>query len=352
MISTRKHYLLIFVSIFFMQSCNQLDLPETQVQLRPVRTLKIERQDSQKKHEFIAVVDSSRKADLSFKVSGQLVEMLVHPGDKVVKGQLIARLDDSDIKIQLTEAEVIFDKARADFERAKNLIKASNISESDYDQLKSQYQSSMAKLNAAKNNLNYTQLSASFDGVIAKKYTENFQEISAKTPIVALHDLDTISLKVDIPENIMIRSTKNDQKNAIHARFDQIEGIEFPLEFLEISTQADEITNTYEVIFTMKSPKNYTILPGMAARVIARHNKDASSGTYYVPAQSVLNDGVQNYLFRVTSMGDATGKVTRRLITIGDIGPYGIEVISGIEEGDHVITAGMSKITDGMLVKF
>lgn len=347
-------YLLPGLLIGLLSSCSDSTEPKPQTKsLRPVRSIEVKKPDLNRVHEFTAVVDASRKADLSFKVPGELVEFLVKPGDRVAQGQLLARLKDKDFKVQLEEARSNHDKALADFERGKNLIATSHISRADFDKLKASFDSAAAKLESAENNLNYTQLHASFDGVIAKKYTENFQEVNAKTPVLALHDLANINLKVDIPETVMIHVQRNAQKPQVVAIFDAIDQIEFPLTFKEVSTQADEVTKTYQVTFSMPSPQEHMILPGMSARV--RTEKLLPGilvAEYYLPAQSVLKDAKGHYVFLVSRVGDAVGQIERRSVTIGDLTPLGIEVFSGVSEGEHVITAGMSKMVDGMQVKF
>ena len=322
-------------------------------QLRPVRTLTVEKADKSQTHEFTAVVDASKKADLSFKIAGEIIEFPINQGDNVKKGQVIAKLNDTDIKIQLDEARSGYDKAKADFTRAERLIKSNNISQSDFDQLKAQFNSAKAKLEGAENNLVYTELKASFDGVIAKKYTETFQEVNAKQAIVALHNLKKISLKVDVPESIMIGVRQNNAPPEIKASFDGVPGKEFPLTFKEVATQPDDVTKTYEVTFTMDSPKEHTILPGMTARVRGEKILANDSGAeYFLPPNVVLKDSNGHYVFVVEKESDGIGKVSRKTVTIGDINQLGIEVYAGIIEGEQVLSAGMSKVTDGMLVKF
>lgn len=321
--------------------------------LRPVKTVKIEQTSQGPFKEFTAVVDASQKVDLSFKVSGRIEKLPIKAGDEVKEGQLIAQLDETDFKVRLDEAQSSYDKALSDFNRGKDLIKTNVISQADFDQLKAQYNSAFAQLENAKNQLAYTSLEATFDGVIAQRYVENFQEINAATPVVALHDLNNINFKVDIPESIIINRKPESLPPKVTAFFASIPGQSFDLAFKEIATQADEVTKTYQVTFTMPTPQSHTILPGMSARVrVERIDSEQAVAEFYVPSQSVLKDSQGNYVFVVTANGDGTGTITRREVTIGDITSWGLEVFSGVESGQHVVTAGMSKVSDGMRVKF
>jgi RND family efflux transporter MFP subunit len=304
--------------------------------------------------QYTAVVDASQKADLSFKVGGELVELLVKQGDEVSKGQILARLNDKDIQIQLDDAQSSYDKSEADYDRGINLAKKNVISNSDFDQLKALYSSSKARLDTARNNLKYTELLASFDGVVAKKYAENFQEVNARQPIMALNNIEQVHLKIDVPESVMIQIPRNDRSRDIVAIFSEIPGQEFPVEFKEVSLQADEVTKTYEVTFSMDSPPNHTVLPGMSAilkgtkRLSIADNKKR----FILPSNSVLKDRDGHYVFIVEKEDDDKARVLRKKVSIGDITADGIEVFSGVTSGQHLITAGVSKVTDGMLVKW
>lgn len=345
---------ILFLPILLLSSCEDSNVVSEENKLRPIKSMVVKIPNSNVVHEFSAVVDASKKADLSFKISGELVELNVKQGEEVEIGRVIAKLNDRDIKIQLNEAKSLFDKARNDYERGKNLIKSNAISQSDIDQLRTQFNGAQAKLSIAENNLEYTELKASFDGIIAKKYTENFQEINAKSPIVALHDLANIVLKIYVPESIMINMQREEVPPELSATFDAISDKSFPLIFKEVSTQADDITKTYQVTLSMKAPKSHTILPGMTAMVKAESllSRSLETQPFYLPSNTVLKDTNGNFVFTVKEVADGIGQIKRRSVSVGDLTPLGLEVFSGIEEGDVIVTAGMSKVIDGMEVKY
>ncbi len=356
------------LAMTFLSACDKTPQVETEPELRPVRTLMVETVDVSQALELTAVVDAVNRADLAFKISGNLTHFLVKQGDKVNKGDVIAKLDDTDLKIYVAEAQAHFDKAMADLSRAKNLIKTNYISASEFDQIRTTAQSTRAQLASANNNLDYSTLRASFDGVIAKVYSKNYQEINAKEPIVRLHDLSQIQLVVNIPESIMIHLQKDAAQGVVSATFNSIKDYSFPLQFSEVATLADEYSKTYEVIFTMKALQGYVILPGMTASVKARvalpRHENKIYPNFYLPSQTVLKDSEGNYVFVVKEHKPGVGKVVRKTVVIGNITAQGIEVFSGLgsvltpnlaqglRSGDHVVTAGMSKISAGSLVKF
>ncbi|MBQ4814487.1 efflux RND transporter periplasmic adaptor subunit [Pseudoalteromonas luteoviolacea] len=327
----------------------QSDVEEPE-QLRPVRTLLLSSQVDGPMVEFPAVVDAASSADLSFKVPGEVTELLVKQGEEVEVGDVIAKLDATDYQLSLDEAQANYNKAQADFNRAKQLIKSGTISQSDYDQLQSHFTSAKSKLANAQNNLSYTSLKASFSGVVARTYIERFEEVQAKQVIATLQDIKHITLKVNVPESLMIKVSKDAPKHII-AEFSGIPDKTFPLDFVEVSTQADEVTKAYEVTLSMTRPENYNILPGMTAKVLAK-GADVNKSGLYLPINTVLKDSTGNYVWTVDSVGNGKGEISKKSVVIGEVSTLGFPVISGVNEGDYIVTAGMSKVSEGQLVKF
>ena len=363
-----KPLVIAILAMTFLNACDKTPQVVKEPELRPVRTLLLKAVDVSQALEFTAVVDALNRADLAFKISGNLTHFLVKQGDKVNKGDVIAKLDDTDLKIYVAEAQAHFDTAMADLTRAQNLVKTNYISASEFDQIRTKAHSAKAQLASANNNLDYSTLRASFDGVIAKVYSKNYQEINAKEPIVRLHDLSEIQLIVNIPESIMIHLKKNAAQGVVSATFNSIEDHNFPLQFSEVATLADEHSKTYEVIFTMKALDGYVILPGMTALVRAQVAREQSENqvypSFYLPSHTVLKDSLGNYVYVVKEHKTGVGKIFRKPVVIGNITAQGIEVFTsfaspelsgssdGLQSGDHVITAGMSKVSAGSLVKF
>lgn len=344
--------IILLAAAAVLTGCQEPPAEQTK-QLRPVRTLEVSLQQSGRVQEFTAVVDAAKKVDLAFKISGEIVELNVTPGKSVNKGDLVAKLEDKDIRLQLQDAQAAFDMAKSDYDRALNLISTQYISQSEIDALKAKFNSAQAQLESAKNKLEYTQLRAPFTGVIAKRFAENFQEINALQAIAALHDLNNVHFKISVPESIMIFANSEREAPVAFASFDAIKNERFPIQFQEVNTEADDVTRSYEVTFTMPSPKQHSILPGMSAKVeVERAASGFTSVDYYLPSQAVLKDNKGMFVYVVNAKESGVGEVKRRDVVVGELTALGFEVFSGVQAGEHVVTAGMSKVSDGMLVKF
>lgn len=351
LIVIKKIFLCCLVSV--LSGCdNQSNDVQTEERLRPVKTIIIGSSKDSEWREFPGVVDAFQKAELSFSVSGKLAKLSAKEGDAISAGQELAQLDQSEFKTKLLSKQADYDKAKADFNRAESLIKNKHISQSDYDKLKAQYEAANANLAIAKQNLDNTVLRAAFAGFIAKRHVDNFEEISAKQPIYSIQDTSQYLVKMDVPESVMIK-IKRDKKRKIFAIFESVSDKNIPLVFYEVSAEADKNTNTYQVTFTMSAVEGLNVLPGMSVTI--RGEKLPSDTTNkliaVVPAEVVMQDQEGRYVYIVKSSDDGVGEIIRKNITIGKMTNTGLEIVSGLNNGDQVVTAGMSKIFPGLRVK-
>ena len=264
----------------------------------------------------------------------------------------MAQLDQTDLRIQVNSAKAEFERARADFTRAEGLVDQGHVSRSEFDKLRAQLTAARSNLETAQQNLAYTGLRAPFSGQIARRHVDNFEEVGASQPIYTLHDLSAFSVKIAVPESVMIR-IRRDRKRRVFARFDAISGKEFPLQLKEVATQADSETQTFEVTLTLPAVADHNILPGMSVTVRGERvvtERDAH-GPPIVPAHAVLDDGQQRYVWILAEQDRTTGVVRRRNVTVGRLADEGLEITAGLNPGTRIVAAGMSKMRDGLRVR-
>lgn len=340
------------LSTIFLAGCSKEPQQDDQPPLRLVRTQVVSSNSAQDWREFPGVVEAAQTADLGFRVPGKLEKIMVLEGDHVKKGQLLAILDDTDYQIQLSGRQADFDKAEADFKRGKSLLSQQLIASADFDKLKAQHAASLAALTSAKQNVEYTQLKAPFDGSIASRHVDNFEDVSAVQPIFTLQDMSSIHVKVNIPETLMIR-LKQESKATVFAIFDAIPGQQFPLSVQEIATQADPGSKTFAVTFNMPTVDTLNILPGMSVTVRGKPPAQPQEGKtpMMVPSQAVIENNAGRFAFVVENLQNNIGTVKQRAVETGRVSAQGLEVFSGLKPGDLLITAGMSKMSEGLQVR-
>jgi RND family efflux transporter MFP subunit len=340
---------IVLATVFFLNGCSEP--PQTFVAAsRPVKTIVIGGASTGDSRTFPAVVDAIQKADISFRVTGKVQKILVKEGDDVVKGQLLAELDPTDFKIRLSDRQATFKTAQANYDRAKTLVEKGVISKVDHDKIRAEFFTAQSNLDGAKQDLLYTKLKANFDGQIAKRYVENFEELLGKQKVFSLEDVSALKLIIDVPENLMIAvDKKRDNDRALYAKFDNIKNQTFPLKFNEVSTKADPNTKTFKVTLKMDASKDYNILPGMTATVVAElfPSEAASSTAIAVPISAVIANSEKQatvWVVDETNMTASPKRVTPGLM-VGNV-----MQVEGLSEGDRIVIAGASFLRKDMTV--
>ena len=348
--------------------------PET---VRPVRTVTLEGGGAEGVKQYFGTVQGARRAALSFRVSGPLKTIRVEKGASVKKGDLLATLDPRDFQTALkqaqsaqAQAQAQYEDASANFKRYDNLYKQKIVAASTHDTYKtrldvsrSALKAAQAQTAAARDALNDTELRAPFDGVIADRNVENFQDVTARQTILSLQDISTLEIVFSIPVNDVLLAplpasldlkdlAKRSEALGLTAQFEAIPSRTFPAKLKEFGAQADTRTNTYPVTVTMPHQSDVRILPGMAATVTvdftgAAGNGGSSAG-YYVPATAILTGEGDVCLWRF-----ADGVVSRVPVTVGGLRGDGAVMVSGpdLREGDCIVTAGVHFLREGQRVR-
>jgi RND family efflux transporter MFP subunit len=342
--SLAQYFSIFMLASLSLISCSERDnKPLPSAQARPVKAFQIGNVQSFAGRSFPGRAKASQEVDLSFNVSGSLVELPIKIGDKVKSGGLIAKLDQREFAAKVISAKAEVTRDKQNYLRAKELVGKGNISKSDYDLVESKWIMSEANLDLAQKALADSIISAPFDGQIANLYVENFQAISSRQVIARLLNIMQIEMVVQIPENAisLIPQAKN-----ILVEFDAFPKHLIPAKIKEISNEASPETRTYPVTLIMQQPKDITILPGMAGKANGQIEKKIALSKLSVPASAVMTRGTDNKTY-VWIIDLTTKKVHQQQITIGELTSTGIAVVDGLKSGDWVVVAGIHTLMEG-----
>jgi RND family efflux transporter MFP subunit len=342
-------FLVSLLSLLLVACGDEVDLAEKDI-LRPVRVMQIGEADNLNGRQFSAVIEAEKQAQLSFGIAGKVEIFDIVESQPVKQGDVLAQMDATDVKITLIRKQADYDKANANYKRGKILVKSGTISRSDFDQLKASYFSADSQLKASQQNLKYTKIVAPFDGIIVERFVKEFEEVNAKQPIVELQDLSNLLIKINVSEKVMQKSRRPDGERSFHVQFDNYKDKKFPVKLKEAVTRADEVSQTFEVTFALPTTKDIQLLPGMTGLLIVEQS--AKSGSeIFIPANTVLSDGQGRYVFLLDVDTQNVGRVKRINIKVDELTANGLKIHSGLNQGDLLITAGMTQLTDGMKVK-
>ncbi|MBT8041129.1 MAG: efflux RND transporter periplasmic adaptor subunit [Gammaproteobacteria bacterium] len=324
--------------------------------VRPIKLHQVEDRQSQDLLRFPARIAANEQAEISFRISGELTEFPVRSGARVEKDDLLAHLDDRDIKNEVAARQADYDLAKANFERTQSLLEKKMASQADNDSTSAQLKSAEVALQLAKDRLSDTVLKAPFTGRIARTLVENYQSVVAQQPILILQDVDTLEVVVQVPERIFTQ-VREDRINPDYSPFVTFTGQEdkeYTLTYKEHATEVTPGTQSYAVTYSLPKPEDLTVFPGMGAtltvdmarQLISDHNEPE----FLLPVTAVLEDATSGQL-QVWVYDEEAGVVQPQAVSVGRITQSGVTITSGVNNGDRIAAAGLSQLRPGMSVK-
>jgi RND family efflux transporter MFP subunit len=344
------------LAVVSLSSCAKTE-KQSEAELRPVRHLTVSSAGGRRLRSFPGTAKAGVESRLSFRVPGTVVSIPVRVGDTVTNGQLIAQLDSTDYELQveevrdsLTQAESQSRNAQASFERLRALYGNSNASLEEYDAARAAAESAVAQVRSVEKRLrlairqrDYTTLMAPAGGVIAAVNVERNENVAPGQSIVLLTSRRALEVEVDVPEGVI---SQIERGSAVTVTFDAIARERFEAEVTEVGVAPAQLSSTYLV--TVELGRSHPgIRPGMAAEVQFSFELDEPGGALWVPPEAVGEDRDGRFVYAVERTGDERGAVHRRDVEVGRISSDGLEILSGLSEGDLVVTAGVSRLTDG-----
>lgn len=353
-----KYYLIIF-SVLLLAACSGKE--EQEEQIRPVFYQQVAKQSVTEVRSYAGISQPNNEAKLSFRVGGNIEKIAVELGDKLKRGQVIARLDNTDYSINYNKAvmaqknaQVQLIAAKSSYQRVENLYANNNISLSDFERSKAQYESAMAMANtadaqveAAENQLSYTLLRAPYDGVVTAIMADENEMAGAGQPIAVFSSTSNIEVRSAVPENVIGRISRGQKVTVTFGNFpDQL----FNGTVSEMSTGTDK-GSTYAVIVKLTGEMG-DLLPGMTGAVnIPLMAINSNLKSVIVPTDAVSHDSDGDFVYVALESEEADIYVaTRREVVTGKLTPLGYPVTEGLSEGEIVITAGINALYDGRKV--
>jgi len=279
--------------------------------------------------------------------SGVLSKVYVTEGQKVKKGQILAKIDDAGMSQQVAQLQIQSDLAKTTFERQKRLWDQKIGSEIQYLQAKTSYESQLKAVKQAQSQLAKTVVKAPFSGTIDDVITEQGSVVApGQSQLMRIVNLDDMYIETNVPENYISNVTKG--KNV---------EVEFPVLGKTTNAkvrQAGDFINpanrTFKVEIAIPN-KDKSIKPNLTAKL--KINDYTNKKALLLP-QSIISENAkgQQYVYIITEKKSNQEAIAKKVIietgkTQGDV----IEVLKGISNGDEIINEGARNVKHGQTVK-
>lgn len=348
----------LFAVLALLGACSQADEGEAATQPRPVKLFTVDDQRDATIRRFPAVVEATQTAALAFRVAGEVTELPYRPGQQVKASEKVAALDARDYELALEQAAARAELLQSQHKRNQQLLAQDLISQAQFDQSRADQRVAEAELSVARTNLEYTQLHAPFDGIIANLHIEKYENIAPQQLIMTLQADALIDVSIQVPERLFSQ-VRRDLAYQPDVLFDGLPGRYFKASIREWERVADAATNTYRVVFTLPAPQEVHVLPGMTASVLIDTEKMTARAPNVVmlPAAAVFAPDEQPlradtaYVWLYQANDDDTGRVSLHQVGVGDMTNDGVQITDGLSPGDRVVEAGVHHLRDGQAVK-
>lgn len=329
---------------------------EQQEQFHPVvNTMRIDLATGSQQRTYSGVIVARHEVQESFRVAGRIEKRLVDVGDQVRQGQVLAILDEKDLRLSMESAQAELraalsnrEQGISDEKRYAILLSKHVVSQSEFDlkhlaadEARARVERADRALKLAISQLEYAKLHSSTDGVVTKTSAEAGQVVSPGHSVVTVARKGALEVLVDIPERRLqdIKETKAEISLWAHsnARYRAV--------LRETSPSADSATRTYAVRYSLPDA-DASVRLGMTATLYL----DAAAGTpsARIPASALLNQGSGPGVWLVDAH---TGQLTFGPVTVDHYTEGDAFVRGQLASGDLIVTSGVQKLDKAVIVR-
>ncbi|WP_411894204.1 efflux RND transporter periplasmic adaptor subunit [Winogradskyella sp. A2] len=311
-----------------------------------ITTITVEVKEFKHYLELQGSVETKKNVVITPEMPGILNRVYVKEGDKVVKGQLLAKIDDGGLSQQIASLQIQADLAKTTFDRQSRLWEQKIGSEIQYLQAKSTYESAVESVNQLKQQLAKSNVRAPFSGVVDDVITEQGNVVAAgQTQLIRIVNLEDMYIKTDIPESYITSIVEGKEVE-----------VEIPILGKSIQSKIRQTGNfinpsnrTFNVEIAVPN-KDKTIKPNLTARL--KINDYTNENAILIP-QSIISENAsgQQYVYILKDLEGDKAVANQIIITTGKTQGDFIEVLSGLESNNQLIDEGARSVKNQQTVK-
>ena len=305
----------------------------------PVEVAAVERRPIALYFETQGVLEAEQEVDVVARTAGPIVELKVEEGRRVRKDQLLARIDDREMKAQLSVSEVRLGETKQAYERAKALTNSGLISQETVDQALASYEAAQGDYERLKIQLQYTEIRAPYSGLIVARYVKFAQNVGVNERLFRLSDFDPLLCPIQVPEKELRRLHKG---QPARLEVDAWPEETFDARVLRVSPVIDSGSGTVKV--TLEVDGKDKLRPGMFASAFLE--MESKPEALVVPKSALALDSLEDTVFIFQD-----GTAERRVLELGFRSQDSLEVVHGLSEGELVIVVGQDGLSAGTPVE-
>ena len=329
-------------SILIVQSCGEKPEENTSDKTTYTDTVSVETQFVEVKElkiskTFSGTLEGEEQANIIAKIPERIVQINVKVGDYIETGVVMFELDKGGASSQFYQAQAAFLNAQKNYDRMQNLLKVGAVSQQAFDAAQTQFEVSKANFDAAPSTVEIT---SPLSGIVTAINVNIGDLANPQMPLATVANIGRMKAKFNVGE-IDVPSFYVGQQAEIYSEMnaDLIQ----TGKIFQISKSANIQSRTFEMQAMFSNTKDRWFKPGMFCRV--RVNMKSKKDALTIPLSSVYKENDTDGVFVVNG-----NKALYKTVTTGLTDGKVIEVTSGLQAGEQVVTLGMSNLKDGTVV--
>lgn len=314
-------------------------LGHTQQAPVPVFVAKVERKSIVDELEALGTLQANENVDLTSTVTELVSKVNFDDGQRVKKGDVLIEMDAEEEIALKAEEQSRIREAERQIKRLRPLIARGSASESAIDDQRLQLRTAQARMRAIESRIRQRQIVAPFDGVLGQRNISVGALSQPGRVITTIDDDSVMKLDFAVPEIFLpvLRKGTN-----IVATASAWPNRVFTGTISSVNSRVDSVTRSISVRALLKNP-DYKLLPGLLMRVQLQKNPRLA---LVIPEEALVASASNNYVMVVVAEGDKT-TVDRRAVELGTRRQGEVEILSGLEQGESVVTHGTLRVRSG-----
>ncbi|ORL46007.1 efflux RND transporter periplasmic adaptor subunit [Zunongwangia atlantica] len=278
--------------------------------------------------------------------SGILQNVYVNEGDRVKKGQILAKIDDGGLSSQVAQAEAQATLAKTTYERQKRLWDQNIGSEIQFLEAKTNFEASQKAAEQLKSQLAKTTVTAPFSGVIDDVISNQGEVVSpGQSQLFRIINLSNMYVEAAVPENYLPKIKKGTLVKVMISSINK----EYEGEVTEVGNNINANNRTFRVKIAIPNP-DQLIRPNQIATIML--NDYTAEGAISIPESTIQKNAMgESLVYTLENKTDSTGVARKTVIETGYVYGNRIEVTEGLEAGATLIVEGSKSLRDGQEVK-
>jgi RND family efflux transporter MFP subunit len=301
----------------------------------PVEVARVESRPISSYIETNGTLEAENEVDLVARISGPIVELAVEEGMEVQRGDLLARIDDRELRAQAEVSRVSLEEAKLVWERSKSMLDSGLISREVWEQAITRYETAKAQYESELIQLGYTEIRAPFDALIVTRYVHLAEHVAVNAPLFRVSDFEPLLCPIQVPEKDVSKLRVGQRAYLVLEAWPERR---FAARVLRIRPVVDVATGTVRV--TLEVASKGMLRPGMFARIFVETERRAKA--LVIPKAALSLESIGDTVFVAQN-----GAASRREVTLGFREGDFVEVTSGLAEGERIVVFGQDGLADG-----